>query len=77
MFIFDDRVKLWVSLFLFKKINKNKKYIAYLIKNVTVNKILFSIIIISVAGGEAVIGLSIIVGYYRLRGNISLTAENK
>ena len=47
MFIFDDRVKLWDSLFLFKKINKNKKYIAYLIKNVTVNEILFSIIIIS------------------------------
>ena len=32
----------------------------------------FSIYIISVAGAESVIGLSILVAYYRLRGNISL-----
>ena len=32
----------------------------------------FSIYIISIAGAEAVIGLSIVVAYYRLRGNISL-----
>ena len=32
----------------------------------------FSIIIISIAGAEAVIGLSILVAYYRLRGTISL-----
>lgn len=32
----------------------------------------FSIYIISVAGAESVIGLSILVSYYRLRGNISL-----
>ena len=37
---------------------------------------IFSIIIISVAGGEAVIGLSIIVVYYRLRGNIILSSSN-
>ena len=32
----------------------------------------FSIYIIAVAGAEAVIGLSILVAYYRLRGTISL-----
>ena len=32
----------------------------------------FSILIIAIAGAEAVIGLSIIVAYYRLRGSISL-----
>ena len=32
----------------------------------------FSIYIISIAAAEAVIGLSIVVAYYRLRGNISL-----
>jgi NADH-ubiquinone oxidoreductase chain 4L len=31
-----------------------------------------SIYIISIAGAESVIGLSILVSYYRLRGNISL-----
>ncbi len=32
----------------------------------------FSIYIISIAGAESVIGLSILVSYYRLRGTISL-----
>lgn len=32
----------------------------------------FSIYIISIAGAESVVGLSILVAYYRLRGNISL-----
>ena len=32
----------------------------------------FSIYIMTVAGAESVIGLSILVAYYRLRGNISL-----
>ena len=32
----------------------------------------FSIYIISIAGAESVIGLSILVAYYRLRGNISI-----
>jgi len=32
----------------------------------------FSVYIISIAGAESVIGLSILVAYYRLRGNISL-----
>ena len=32
----------------------------------------FSMFIISVAGAESVIGLSILVAYYRLRGTISL-----
>ena len=32
----------------------------------------FSIYIVSIAGAESVIGLSILVSYYRLRGNISL-----
>ena len=31
----------------------------------------FSIYIIAIAGAESVIGLSILVAYYRLRGNIS------
>jgi NADH-ubiquinone oxidoreductase chain 4L len=33
---------------------------------------LFSLYIISLAGAESVIGLSILVAYYRLRGTISL-----
>ena len=33
---------------------------------------LFSIFIIAIAGAESVIGLSIVVAYYRLRGNISI-----
>ena len=33
---------------------------------------IFSILIISLAGAESVIGLSILVDYYRLKGNISL-----
>jgi NADH-ubiquinone oxidoreductase chain 4L len=33
---------------------------------------IFSIIIISIAGAESVIGLSILVAFYRLRGSISL-----
>lgn len=33
----------------------------------------FSIYIISIAAAESVIGLSIVVAYYRLRGNLSLT----
>ena len=32
----------------------------------------FSIFIITIAGAESVIGLSILVAYYRLRGTISL-----
>ena len=32
----------------------------------------FGVYIISIAGAESVIGLSILVAYYRLRGNISL-----
>ena len=36
----------------------------------------FSIFIISIAGAESVIGLSILVAYYRLRGTISLAASN-
>ena len=32
----------------------------------------FSIYIIAIAGAESVVGLSILVAYYRLRGNISL-----
>ena len=36
----------------------------------------FSILIIAIAGAEAVIGLSIIVAYYRLRGTISLDSNN-
>ena len=33
---------------------------------------IFSILIISLAGAESVIGLSILVAYYRLKGNVSL-----
>ena len=33
---------------------------------------IFSIFIISIAGAESVIGLSILVAFYRLRGNISI-----
>ena len=33
---------------------------------------IFSILIISLAGAESVIGLSILVAYYRLKGNFSL-----
>ena len=33
----------------------------------------FSIYIIAIAGAESVIGLSILVAFFRLRGNISLT----
>ena len=32
----------------------------------------FSIYIVAIAGAESVVGLSIVVAYYRLRGNISL-----
>lgn len=32
----------------------------------------FSVLILAMAGAESVIGLSILVAYYRLRGNISL-----
>ena len=35
-----------------------------------------SIFIISIAGAESVIGLSILVAFYRLRGNISLNKTN-
>ena len=35
----------------------------------------FSIFIVSIAGAESVIGLSILVAYYRLRGTISLMGE--
>lgn len=33
---------------------------------------IFSVFIISLAGAESVIGLSILVAYFRLKGNISL-----
>ena len=36
----------------------------------------FSIFIIAIAGAESVIGLSILVAYYRLRGNISLRTNS-
>ena len=35
-----------------------------------------NIYIIALAGAESVIGLSILVAYYRLRGNISLNVNN-
>lgn len=35
----------------------------------------FSIFIISIAGAESVIGLSILVAYYRLRGSITLASS--
>ena len=34
----------------------------------------FSVYIITIAGAESVIGLSIIVAYYRLRGNITISS---
>ena len=36
----------------------------------------FSIYIVSIAGAESVIGLSILVAYYRLKGTISLKTNN-
>lgn len=36
----------------------------------------FSLFIISIAGAESVIGLSILVAYYRLRGTISLVRKS-
>jgi len=33
----------------------------------------FSVYILSIAGAESVVGLSILVAYYRLRGNILIT----
>ena len=36
----------------------------------------FSIYIIAIAGAESAIGLGILVAFYRLRGNISLTFKN-
>ena len=33
----------------------------------------FSVYIIAIAGAESVVGLSILVAYYRLRGNILIT----
>ena len=36
----------------------------------------FGIYIIAIAGAESVIGLSILVAYYRLRGNISLRTNS-
>ena len=35
----------------------------------------FSVYIISIAGAESVIGLSILVAYYRLRGSITLASS--
>lgn len=35
----------------------------------------YAIYIISIAGAESAIGLAILVSYYRLRGNISITTE--
>ncbi len=35
----------------------------------------FSVYIISIAGAESVVGLSILVAYYRLRGNILITGR--
>ena len=35
----------------------------------------FSVYIISIAGAESVVGLSILVAYYRLRGNILITTN--
>ena len=37
-----------------------------------VDGLVFSIIIIIIAGAESAIGLSILVSYYRLRGNVSI-----
>ena len=36
----------------------------------------YAVYIISIAGAESAIGLGILVAYYRLRGNISLTSDN-
>jgi len=36
----------------------------------------FSVYIIAIAGAESVVGLSILVAYYRLRGNILITTTN-
>jgi NADH-ubiquinone oxidoreductase chain 4L len=36
----------------------------------------YSIYIIRIAGAESAIGLGILVAYYRLRGNISITTSN-
>jgi len=36
----------------------------------------FSIFIIAIAGAESAIGLAIIVAFYRLRGNISVSFKN-
>jgi NADH-ubiquinone oxidoreductase chain 4L len=36
----------------------------------------FGIYVIAVAGAESVIGLSILIAYYRLKGSISLTLNN-
>jgi NADH-ubiquinone oxidoreductase chain 4L len=35
----------------------------------------FGIYIIAIAGAESVIGLSILIAYYRLKGNISLKTD--
>jgi len=35
----------------------------------------FGIYVIAVAGAESVIGLSILIAYYRLKGSISLTLQ--
>ena len=37
-----------------------------------VDGLIFSIIIILIAGAEGAIGLSILVSYYRLRGNVNI-----
>lgn len=37
-----------------------------------VDGLIFSIIIILIAGAESAIGLSILVSYYRLRGNVNI-----
>nr|YP_007317625.2 Nad4L [Magnusiomyces magnusii]AEY71961.2 Nad4L [Magnusiomyces magnusii]AHY04990.1 NADH dehydrogenase subunit 4L [Magnusiomyces magnusii] len=37
-----------------------------------VDGLIFSIIIIIIAGAESAIGLSILVSYYRLRGNVNI-----
>ena len=36
----------------------------------------FGIYIIAIAGAESVIGLSILIAYYRLKGSISLSSSN-
>jgi NADH-ubiquinone oxidoreductase chain 4L len=36
----------------------------------------FGIFIIAIAGAESVIGLSILIAYYRLKGSISLTTSS-